>query len=170
MNWLNHFIFSVGVCLLFIPVTLPYILLVITFSIIFSVLIDFDHKFSKRTPWYRKRTWIQEPFGLIIIGLPISFILGMIDEIFFFLILIPYALHIFLDYLCIFETYPLAPFSKIRKREGFGIFIPDNLFLKSENSRKWEQRVKAKNIKGISKIISLYPLGFKAKSFYRNPF
>jgi len=125
-------------------------LLIILFSLIFGILIDYDHKFNKKAPWYHKRTWIQEPFGFLIIGLPLSFILGKIDKIFFILVLIPYASHIFLDYLCIFETYPLAPFLKIKKKEGLGIFIPDNLFIKSENTQKWARRVREKNIKGIS--------------------
>ncbi len=150
MNWLNHFIFAIGVCLLLIPFSSVNILLTILFSLIFGILIDYDHKFNKKAPWYHRRTWIQEPFGLIIIGLLLSFILGMIDKIFFILVLIPYASHIFLDYLCVFETYPFALFLKIKKKEGLGIFIPDNLFIKSENSKKWMQRIKDKNIKGIS--------------------
>ena len=150
MNWLNHFIFALGACLLFIPVTPVNVLLAVLFSLVFGVLIDLDHEFNRRAPWYCRRTWVQEPTGLVILGLPLSFILGAVNKIFFALILIPYATHILLDYLCVFETRPLTPFLKIRKREGTGIFIPDNLFIKSENSRKWARRVKSKNIRGIS--------------------
>ena len=161
MNWLNHLIFSVGVCLLFIPFDLVNTSLTILFSLIFGVLIDYDHKLKKKAPWYRRRTWIQEPFGFILIGLPLSFILGMINKIFSILVLIPYAGHIFLDYLCVFETYPLSPFSKIKKKEGVGIFIPDDLIIKSENSKKWVQRIKDKNIKGISEnYFTLFDLIF----------
>ncbi len=150
MNWLNHFIFAISLCLLFIPFDLTNMLFIVLFSLIFAIFIDYDQKFNKKAPWYHKRTWVQEPLGLIMVGLPLSFIFSMIDKIFFILVLIPYASHILLDYLCIFETYPLAPFLKIKKKEGLGIFIPDNLFIKSENSKKWRKRIKEKNIKGIS--------------------
>jgi hypothetical protein len=55
-----------------------------------------------------------------------------------------------LDYLCVFETYPLAPLLKIKKKEGLGIFIPDDLFVRHEDSKKWARRVKIKKIRGIS--------------------
>jgi len=150
MNSLNHFVFAIGACLLFIPFSLINVLLAALFSLIFGVLIDCDHTLNKKSPWYHKRTWIQEPFGLVTIGLPLSFILGVIDKIFFILVLVPYATHVLLDYLCVFETFPLAPFSKIKKREGLGIFIPDGLFIKSENSKRWARRIEEKNIRGIS--------------------
>lgn len=142
--------FSISVCLLLVPFNFVNMVSIFLFSLVFGVLIDYDHKFNEKAQWHHRRTWIQEPLGLIIIGLPLSFIFGMIDKLFFVLILVPYASHILLDYLCIFETSPLAPFSRIKKKEGFGIFIPDSLFIKSENTKKWIRRVKDKNIKGVS--------------------
>lgn len=150
MNWLNHFIFAVWVCFLLVPPSLTNALLVTSFSLVFGVLIDLDHRFNRRAPWYRKRTWIQEPPALVTVGLPVSLLLSRIDEIFFVLVLVPYASHVLLDYLCVFEASPLAPFSKVKKREGLGVFIPDSFLVKSENSKKWERRVRDKNIKGIS--------------------
>jgi len=150
MNNLNHFIFSLSLCLLFLelsPINLVYIFI---FSLLFSNFLDLDHKLNKKAPWYKRRTWVQEPFGVILIGLPLAFLLSSINRNFFALVLIPYSSHVFLDYLCIFETSPLAPFWRVRKKEGLGIFVPDNLFVKSENSLKWAKRVKIKKLKGIS--------------------
>lgn len=142
MNKINHFLFALSTTLLVIPLSVENILFTALFSLIFSVFIDFDHYLNKNTPWYRRRTWIQEPFGFVIIGLPLAFLLSKVNEVFLFMIIIPYGSHIVLDYLCIFEAYPLAPFSRIKKREGLGIFVP--------NSKEWKERVKAKKIKAIS--------------------
>jgi len=150
MNGINHFIFAISLCLFFLDLSVFNLAYVTIFSLIFGVLIDLDHKINKKAPWYRKRTWVQEPLGFVFIGLPLAYLLSLIDKNLFILVSIPYLSHIFLDYLCIFETYPLAPFSKIKKEEGFGIFIPDDLFIKSKNSKKWSERVKNKKIRRIS--------------------
>ncbi len=177
MNKINHFMFAVGLCLIFFELNfiLNFINLafIIIFSLIFGVLIDYDYKFNRKAPWYHKRTWIQEPLGFILVGLPLAFILSLFNKNFFILVLAPYFSHVLLDYLCIFGTYPLAPFSKIKKKEGFGIFIPDDLFIKSENPRNWTRRVKVKKIKGISEnyftifnlILLITILLFKLKIF-----
>ncbi len=145
MNQLNHFLFSFFLLQLFYP---NNFLENFVFSLS-SLLLDLDHYFTKK-PWYKKRSWVQEPFGFLFIGLPLAFFCSFIKNHFFWLVVIPYLSHLTLDYLCIFETYPLAPFlEKIRKKEGFGIFIPDSLF-PTENSKKWKIRVRKKKIKGIS--------------------
>lgn len=131
-------------CLIFLEIDSINLFYIGLFSLIFAVLIDYDHKFGKKKPWYHQRTWVQEPFGFILIGLPLALILSLINKIFFVLVIIPYLSHIFLDYLCVFETFPLAPFSKIKKKEGIGIFIP--------SSEKWKRRIK----KGISESYFLY--------------
>lgn len=77
------------------------------------------------------------------VGLPLAFILSRIDKAFFILVSIPYLSHILLDYLCVFEARPLAPLFRIKKKEGLGIFIPDDLY-KSVNSKRWKERAKAK--------------------------
>ena len=68
------------------------------------------------------RTWIEEPFSLIIIGIPLGLILSTIKPEYFFLVIIPYTLHIIQDYLTIHEVSPLAPFSK--KNVNIGFFKP----------------------------------------------
>ncbi len=138
MNSLNHFIFSLAFCLIFLELTPLNLFFIILFSFVFSVLIDLDHLFSKNKPWFRRRSWIQEPFGFLFLGLPIAIILSLFNKKFFLLVCIPYLTHILLDYFCVFETFPLAPFSRIKKREGMGLFIP--------SSKRWERRIK----KGIS--------------------
>ncbi len=150
MNKVNHFIFALNLCLLFLELNVLNLAYIAIFSLTFGVLLDLDHKFNKKAPWYHRRTWIQEPLGFIFIGLPLARLLSLIDKSFFILVSIPYLSHILLDYICIFETYPLAPFLKVRKKEGIGIFIPDDLFVKSENSEKWIKRVKSKSINGVS--------------------
>lgn len=82
--------------------------------------------------------------------MPLAVILSLVNKIFFILVIVPFLGHIFLDYLCVHEACPLAPFSKIKKKEGLSIFIADNLFVRSQNSKKWAERVKAKNIEGVS--------------------
>lgn len=149
MNQLNHFIFATSLYLIFIELNIINLFYIVLFSLIFTVLIDYDHKFLRKKAWYNQRTWIQEPFGFIFIGIPLAFLLSLINRIYFVLVITPYLSHIFLDYLCVFEAHPLAPFSKLKKSEGFGVFIPDNLF-GSKNSKKWAKRVKLKKIRGIS--------------------
>ena len=63
--------------------------------------------------------------------------------------LLTWISHIFLDYICIFPANVLAPFGKLIKPEGFGIFYPDK-FIKSENEILWEKRVKKLKIEAIS--------------------
>lgn len=150
MNGINHFIFAINLCLIFLGISSSNLVFIILFSLMFGVLLDIDHLFNRSSQWYHKRTWVQEPVGFVLIGIPLAFAISMLDRIFLSLVLIPYASHIVLDYLCIFETYPFAPFSKVKKREGLGIFIPDDLFIRSKNSKMWSKRVKIKNIEGIS--------------------
>jgi hypothetical protein len=147
MNPLNHFIFAVGISLIFVDLTLGNILLILVFSLIFANLIDIDHFLNKKAPWYHKRTWIQEPFGVIFIGLPLAILLSFFNKIYFILVIVPYISHLILDYLCTYRTYPLSPFSNWEKEEGKGIFFADNLFSKTRNSIKWQNRT---NSRGIS--------------------
>ena len=150
MNPINHFIFAISLCLTFVELNFVNIVFVVLFSLIFGILIDYDHIFNKKAHWYHKRTWIQEPFVFVLIGLTLAAILSLVKKIFFILVIVPFLGHIFLDYLCVHEACPLAPFSKIKKKEGLGIFISDNLFVRSQNSKKWAERVKARNIEGVS--------------------
>ena len=157
MNKINHHIFSISTGILFFDrINILNISLLVLFTILVNIFLDYFHgsieKAEKQNkPWYHRRTWIEEPLGFVFIAIPTALLFSFINKIFLILILVPYGTHILLDYLCIFETCPLAPLSyKIKKREGLGIFIPDDLFRKSENSRRWEKRVRDKGIKGIS--------------------
>ena len=141
MNWLNHFLFSFFLLSFF----QPNFLLNLLFSSV-SLLLDLDHLFKGRR-WYEKRRWTQEPFGIFLFSL-IIFISSLKFPSLIFLI-IPLVSHLFLDYLCIYKAFPLAPFSKLEKREGMGIFIPDDFF-KSKGAELWRKRVKVKGLKGIS--------------------
>ena len=106
--------------------------------IFLSIYMDLDHIYSwlKKKPKKHLRTFIQEPFGILIIGLPTGIILFyMFNEIiYFWLSLILYIVHISLDYMCIFEAYPLDPFNKkIIKKEGYGFVLPfDTVWRKSK--------------------------------------
>ena len=156
MNSINHFIFSLSLCL-FLGFS-KNILLPIIFSFIFAVLIDLDHFYKKiKRPREARRTWVQEPFGLILLGFPLAFLLNLLNKSFLWLTLIPYSSHIFLDYLCVFEAFPLAPFSKIKKPKGMGIFIPSHY--------NWKMKGKISEnyflfINLILFLISLYKLTY----------
>ncbi len=120
MNAFNHFLASFNVLALLFKdrVSLKEILL---FSVIFGVMIDLDHKIGERMnkPVHHRRTWIEEPFGLLLIGLPIGLLLSLIKKEYFFLTIIPYALQVFLDYITLHEVSPLAPFSNKNLKTGF---------------------------------------------------
>lgn len=124
MNPLNHFLTSFTVLFLIFhkAVSLETILI---FSIVFGVLIDADmlsKRLQKTLPISFFRTWVQEPFGILIIGIPIAYLLSLRNPIYFFMTIIPYFLHVSQDYLITHEVAPLAPFSK--KRYQTGIFTP----------------------------------------------
>ena len=122
MNWLNHFLFSISLLFIFLG-KIASINEIIIFTIIFAIFIDLDILFKRyllKEKSKDNRSWIQEPFGLIFIGIPIGLILSfLIKPISFFLVIIPYASHIFLDYISIHNVFPLSPFSRLKVRVGF---------------------------------------------------
>ncbi|MBU1849957.1 MAG: hypothetical protein KKH40_04490, partial [Nanoarchaeota archaeon] len=78
------------------------------------------------------RTWIEEPFGLIIIGIPLGLIFSIIKTEYFFLVIIPFAIHIILDYLVIHEVSPFVPFSNKNIELGFFKSAPPPLWYTGE--------------------------------------
>lgn len=170
MNSYNHFIFSIFLCLLFLEFTRTNFFYAVIFSLVFAVLIDLDHiayfkaklkfktkiiklkkhkeeelEFLRRSshlgPYPELHTWLQEPFGLILIGVPIAIALSLINKNFFPLVIVAMGSHIFLDYLCIFPARPLEPFSnKEYKRLGEGPFYP-------HSPSKWKKLVKREKMK-----------------------
>lgn len=127
MNILTHIALSFALLVALFPSKDPVTLLI--FSIVFGGLMDLDcvimpllHK-KKITSWRRAenfwRTFIQEPFGLFIIGFPAAIIMETIVDGSFWLVIIPYAGHIIIDYLSMHDVRPLAPFSSKRIRVGY---------------------------------------------------
>ena len=97
--------------------------------IILSTFMDLDHIVSlfRNKSKYHLRTSIQEPFAVFFVGIPFGYVLFWLfgDFIYFWLCILLYIVHVGLDYLCIFEAFPLAPFStKIIKHEGQGFIFP----------------------------------------------
>jgi len=128
MNILNHFFFSFTLLYVFFNET-QSLFTIITFAIIFGVLIDLNQVigYILKKPATHRRTWIEEPFGLILFALPIGIILSFVDKAFLPMTMLPYAGHIFLDYLGIHDVCPLAPFSKKESYVGFFTPFPKSL-------------------------------------------
>lgn len=100
--------------------------LLIGTAIIFSILPDVDIIFSKlftNKPENHLRTWFQEPISALLVALPISLLVYFIFDINPLLVIIPWVLHIILDYLTVHEVSPLAPF-KNNKYQTIGFFAP----------------------------------------------
>jgi len=149
MNPFNHFLLSFNVLFIFFSKTaeLKEILL---FSLVFGVLVDFDgmvkawkrrsnNRFGIKA-WKKAdkgdlRSWLHEPFGFILIGMPAALVFAFfMKPYYFFLAIIPYALHIIMDYLTIHDgVSPLAPFSKKRIKIGFIKPMPAPPWFKSNN-------------------------------------
>lgn len=143
MNGKNHFFTSFNVlALLFIKNA--SMVEIIIFSLVFGVLIDANEIIGKKLkkPLYHRRTLVEEPAGLLLIGLPLGFLLSLVKREYLFMTLIPYAVHIILDYLTLHEVSPFTPF--LRKNIKVGIFkaqpdapwykgnergVPENYFL-----------------------------------------
>ena len=148
MNKLNHFLTALAASLLAAdrcPYSLPAAL---AGALVFGVLVDLDHRFS-RGPWWHRRTWIQELTGLLLVGVPLSIAFNALLPGSWAYILPPYASHVLLDYLCVFEARPLDPLPRPLKREGLGIFYPDT-FWGSGNSDRWRRRVREKGYRAVS--------------------
>lgn len=128
MHSLTHFLVA-GAFLLALGFPIAHALL---FSFLFAVLIDLDILVGRRLgkPRHHSRTWMQEPFGVLLLGVPIGLVAQQLIAHGFILVIIPYASHIILDYLSHHEVSPLAPFKKwdvqvgllrpFRERTGVG--------------------------------------------------
>lgn len=152
MNSLNHALTALTLTLLVVRVDAAGVLEALTATLVFAVLIDLDHRLSRGAPWYLRRTWVQEPLGLLVIGFPTALALSLAtgNPELAALVLVPYTSHVALDYLCIFEARPLAPLTaKVVKREGLGIFYPDDL-VGSENAVRWLRRVRERGYRAVS--------------------
>ena len=133
MNFINHFLTAFNLLLLLFQHKIGNgigLLELFLFALIFGVLIDAEMLIGifQKKPRKHLRSWIQEPFGLLFIGVPIGLLFSLIKREYFLLTVIPFAVHIVLDYITIHEVSPLAPFSQ--KNINLGIF-------KSFPKEKW---------------------------------
>lgn len=115
MNSLTHFLFASNLLILAYSdsITLKTIFL---FAFIFGVMVDIDVFIRMGILGHKQaitRTWLQEPFGLIVVG---GIFATMLEQYFgsphALLVLIPFSSHVFLDYISIHQARPLDPFSK----------------------------------------------------------
>lgn len=127
MNALSHFLAGLIVAIL-ILFNQFFTFVEVIIIIVFSNLVDLDHIVTKYLgkSEYHLRTFVQEPIGMIIIGVPSAILLGiLIAPEYFWLVLALCGTHLALDYVCVFETYPLDPITtKVVKREGKGLVFP----------------------------------------------
>lgn len=158
MNWLNHFLLSFSLLFLILGKTASSGE-IIAASAIFGMLLDLDHiakwLFTKEKKYLR--TWVQEPFGFMIIGIPVAIALSILFEPYYFmLVLVPYLSHIILDYLTVNEVSPLAPFSKKRFRLGFVRQFPESIYSRAHKKGISENYVLACNILAFLFILQNY--------------
>jgi membrane-bound metal-dependent hydrolase YbcI (DUF457 family) len=157
MNAINHFLLSFNLLLIIFGYKIPIWELAL-FSVIFAVLIDLHQIIGwiERKPRHHKRTWLEEPPALFIIALPIAILLSLLRSQNFLLVMIPYGVHILLDYLTIHEVSPLAPFSK--KKYNTGIFhrLPKKEWFSPKDSTFSEGYVLTVNIIIIASILAIY--------------
>lgn len=83
-------------------------------SLVFGVLVDLDlvvNKFFHTEKQYR-RSFIQEPLGIFIVGFPLSWAAGLVNSLYFWMALTSYVSHVCADYLTVHQVRPWAPLSK----------------------------------------------------------
>jgi hypothetical protein len=119
MNSLTHFLFALNMLLLFFRD--ESVLTLCLFAVVFGALLDIDQIpsfFAKKKTNFR-RTWMQEPFGLVVLGIPLDIMAHYILGTPFFMVIIPYVSHLFLDYISLHEVAPYSPFKKKIVQTGF---------------------------------------------------
>ena len=167
---ITHFIIGIFVGALFFG---DKMFTILNFLIIIAISngIDLDHLYKMNSrPRNHLRTFIQEPFSLLIIALPAGLILNYFfgpDPNYFWAVMCLYTTHIIADYVCIFETYPLDPFNKsIVKKEGMGIVVT---LEKDFMNRKDEFKNKISEIYFIIGFIILDIILIYLNFFYNPP-
>ncbi len=121
MHWFNHFFFSMNLLILFFRNKSSFEEMVI-FTVLFALFIDFDFLFRRYVRGNKGanlRTWIQEPFGIILFALPIAIIMGLFKQVYFYLVMTAFVSHIILDYVTMRKAFPLSPFSNKEVDVGF---------------------------------------------------
>lgn len=135
MNSLTHFLFALNLLLIFVPQA--SLLQVLTFAVMFGVMVDIDVFWRmgiKKDKSPITRTWLQEPFGVLVVGGSLAVLLQTIwGAPYALLVLIPYSSHVFLDYIATHAVRPFDPFSKrivhvsLIKTSGFCVGHGGNL-------------------------------------------
>src|SRR3989344_3579953 len=100
MNGLNHFLIPFNILFPVFHNSLPIVEIII-FSFLFGTLLDAEliaGKFILKKPAHHLRTWVQEPLGVLFIGLPLALGLSILKAEYLWLVLIPYTSHVMLDY------------------------------------------------------------------------
>ncbi|KAG9396718.1 hypothetical protein J8273_1736 [Carpediemonas membranifera] len=94
---------------------------IVLFCIVFGSCIDLNQKLGKLLghPSHHLRTFIEEPFGPLLVGVPVAFALSRLNPLYAPCVLIPYICHICCDYITIHSVCPLAPFSGRIRRVGW---------------------------------------------------
>lgn len=122
MNWLNHFLVPSTILLILFGDDVS-LLAIASFTIMFGILPDSDfiiRRYLLKNTSRHLRTWVQEPFGIIAIGLPAGLLSALLwEHPYLFLVLVPYVSHVLLDYLTVHTTFPLTPFSHREFKTGF---------------------------------------------------
>ena len=117
----NHFLVAFTLLLAFFQ-DQASILTLAAFAMIFGVFPDLDLFFTiviKKRKHKTLRTWFQEPYGFFVIALPLGFLLGRINPLYFYFVTIPFASHILADYITYHHTHPFKPFSEKTYITGF---------------------------------------------------
>ncbi len=138
MNQYNHALLPLLVLLgLFMDSQSVYAIEILLFSIVFGSCIDLNQKVGKKLgrPSHHLRTFVEEPFGVLLIGLPAALLLALIKIEYFVLVIVPYAMHVLLDYITIHRVSPMAPFSG--RVVCVGVIVPSTRGGWPAQSEKW---------------------------------
>jgi len=156
MNVFNHFLTSFIVLYMFF-IDNNSITEIIGFSFVFGVLLDLNQIIGRYLgrPIHHTRTWVEEPFGLILVGFSLGVLLSLIKKDYFFMVVIPYGIHIILDYLTIHEVSPLSPFSNKNIKTGFFKSTPSKVWYTGTEKGLSESYFLVSNI--FLMIILLFP-------------
>ena len=122
MYGLTHFLFAFNLLVIFFG-NVALVKEIIIFTFVFAVLLDLDfitRMYLLKHEGHNLRTLLQEPLGILFIGLPIGLVLSFLFKSYYLpLTIIPFSSHIFLDYVTVHEVYPFLPFSKKKVKVGF---------------------------------------------------
>ncbi len=159
MNKYNHFL-TPFILLFILFIHTNSLIEVLLFSYIFGVLLDQNQRIGKylKKPIEHRRTWIEEPFGLIFIGFPLGILLSLINGSYFLMVIIPYSVHIIQDYITIHEVSPLSPFTSKSINTGFFKSAPPDVWYTGKEKGISENRLLSLNVIVAVIVILIYLL------------